>query len=195
MITLNPGNNIITLASSSPRRREILEREGFKVEVFKPDQVEEISLGGKFDTPEKVVVENSLRKVSSYEGKKDQYVLASDTIVVLKNKQFGKPSDLNEAVLFLKELAGRTHQVYSGFALKKNNSITTGHDISFVSFKDLKDEDISLYLNKVNVLDKAGAYAIQEKGEMIIDKLKGSFNNVMGLPIEKILQIFKDEKS
>lgn len=181
----------IILASQSPRRKEILENAGFDVLVIIPHNAHEISLGDSiFDSPSKVVLENARRKASSI-GKKNKPVLASDTIVILNNKQYGKPKDLSEATEFLSELSGKTHQVFSSFCLSHDSKMSLGFDVSDVTFKHLKRNNISHYLNTVHTLDKAGAYAIQDGGEIIIQNLTGSFHTVMGLPVEKVMKVIE----
>lgn len=178
----------IHLVSASPRRREILEDHGFKVKVVTPVHGEELSLNDlPGSTPEYIVSENSKIK-SSGVILADQWVLAGDTIVVYAGKEYGKPSDIEQARQFLRELSGNTHTVYTGFCLKHNSQIFTGYDLSHVTFKSLNDSIINNYLSKVHVLDKAGAYAVQNEGMDIIETYKGSFFNIMGLCIEKILE-------
>lgn len=153
-----------------------------------PVHGEELSLNDlPGSTPEYIVSENSKIK-SSGVILADQWVLAGDTIVVYAGKEYGKPSDIEQARQFLRELSGNTHTVYTGFCLKHNSQIFTGYDLSHVTFKSLNDSIINNYLSKVHVLDKAGAYAVQNEGMDIIETYKGSFFNIMGLCIEKILE-------
>jgi septum formation protein len=113
-------------------------------------------------------------------------VLGADTLVHLGDECFGKPSSLAEARVMLRRLSGRTHQVTTACALvcggrKKVFSVTTR-----VTFRELSARQINAYLRAVPVLDKAGAYAVQEKGEWIVEALHGSFTNVVGLPVERL---------
>ena len=180
----------VILASKSPRRREILEKHGFKVLVQKPSNVWELDLGEEgFDTPEKVVCENARLKVLSIIPKEHTWVVGSDTIVMLHGKQYGKPKNEEQALQFLTELSGHTHEVYSSYCLKMNGRMELGFDVSQVTFKNLSRREIEAYIQNVHVMDKAGAYAVQEGGEDIVASLQGSFYTVMGLPIEKILAI------
>lgn len=180
----------LILASKSPRRREILEKYGFEVLVQQPSNVRELDLGEEgLDTPEKVVCENARLKVLSIVPKEPAWVVGSDTIVVLHGKQYGKPKNEEQAIQFLTELSGGTHEVYSSYCLKMNGRMELGFDVSEVTFKTLSRKEIQRYIETVHVMDKAGAYAVQEGGEEIVASLEGSFYNVMGLPIEKILTI------
>jgi len=118
----------------------------------------------------------------------DALVLGADTLVFLDHKIFGKPADKAEAKKMLLQLQGRTHQVVTGVSLvqlrahrEKMFAVSTE-----VTFRVLKPEQIDEYLARINPLDKAGAYAIQENGEMIVSEISGSFSNVVGLPVERV---------
>ena len=178
----------IILASQSPRRKEIFEKFGFLVEVkYPPKDLLEIHPDGSEPwIPEEIVCENAIRKVESIFPVENQWMVGSDTLVVLNHKAYGKPKDQEEAFAFLSELSGHTHQVYSGFCLKYNNQRLPGWDQASVTFKKLSTKEIQHYVETIPVLDKAGAYAVQEGGETIIENLEGSYYTVMGLPIEKI---------
>jgi len=184
----------IILASQSPRRREILEQHGFEVLVQKPSNVRELDLGEEgLDTPAKVVCENDRLKVLSIIPKEHTWIVGSDTIVMLNGKHYGKPETEQEAVQFLTELSGKTHEVYSSYCLKMNGRMELGFDVTEVTFKALSQAEIERYIANVHVMDKAGAYAVQEGGEDIVASLKGSFFTVMGLPIEKIIPILESK--
>ncbi|MBN2143174.1 MAG: septum formation protein Maf [Candidatus Aureabacteria bacterium] len=186
---MKPKAPSILLVSQSPRRREILETFGFRVQVQNPRaSIPEVNLGeNKMNTPEKVVCENAKRKAGSVSTAGHDWVLSSDTIVVLNGKQYGKPRNKKEALLFLSELSGKTHQVFSSYYLRRKSQSWTGYDVSHVTFKKLSRSQILDYLKQVEVMDKAGAYAIQNGGERIIAGFQGSFYTIMGLPIEKII--------
>lgn len=118
----------------------------------------------------------------------DSLVLGADTLVFLDRKIFGKPKDTADAKAMLLELQGRTHQVVTGVSLihlraHRERIFAVSTD---VMFRALTAEQVDAYLARVNPLDKAGAYAIQESGEMIVSEISGSFSNVVGLPIEKV---------
>lgn len=121
-----------------------------------------------------------------------RWVLGADTVVALGNRLFGKPASIEEAREFLQALSGHTHEVITGCALlAPDGKDEIFCEISSVTFLDLSAETIERYLADVNVLDKAGAYALQEHGEWIIEKVEGSRTNVIGLPTEVLGQIFK----
>ena len=175
-------HNKIILASASPRRRELLARENFNFEIF-PSSAEELSECGA--DPKALALENARLKAAQVADKfPHDVVLGADTIVVLGGKVFGKPKDLREARRMLGELQGRTHSVFTAVAIvKKDEGVCDlSADESRVAFKPMSEGQIADYLSKVNVLDKAGAYAAQEFGELIIESISGEFDNVMGLP-------------
>lgn len=124
---------------------------------------------------------------------KDDIVIGFDTLVFHNNKILGKPKNLNKARSFLSELSGNFHEVITGCSIisLKLNISETFSDTSRVKFKPLTDSIIDEYISKVNTLDKAGAYAIQEYGKMIIDHIEGSFDNIIGLPTEKLIKTLK----
>ncbi|MCP4176492.1 MAG: Maf-like protein, partial [bacterium] len=120
-------------------------------------------------------------------------VIGSDTVVMLENKIFEKPSNIDNAIYMLKKLSGKTHKVITGVSLiLHNKSIKCSFiDTSYVAFKTLSVNDIRHYFKFINPLDKAGGYAIQEKGELIIDSVEGSYDNIVGFPSEKIVKSIK----
>ena len=139
--------------------------------------------------PKTLVLRNARAKAEAVAARfPDRIVLGADTIVALGNEAFGKPKDMDEAFGMLKKLNGSTHCVYTGVCvLRKSDSrmyIDAGK--SDVVFKKLDDAQIRQYLASVPVLDKAGAYAAQEHGGMIIERIDGDFDNVMGLPMRVV---------
>lgn len=176
------GNKII-LASASPRRRELMERAGLDFEVH-PASVEEEVQESPDDTRE-IAVRNALLKARAVaEEFPGRLVLGADTIVVLDGAVYGKPRDAGEAFSMLSRLRGRTHSVFTAMALVSNPGAERSSCCeSRVTFKNLSDAEIRDYISKVHVLDKAGAYAVQECGGSIIEKIDGPFDNVMGLPV------------
>lgn len=182
---LKNGNKII-LASASPRRKELLEREGLSFDVLVP-QTEEIS--DIRAEPKRLVTENARLKAESVARENpNRPVLGADTIVCLNGKIYGKPKDVGEAKTMLAELQGKTHSVFTGVCAAMSDgggNVRTLLDAqeSRVTFKGLDSAAIDEYIANVNVLDKAGSYAAQEFGSMIIEKIDGAFDNVMGLPV------------
>ncbi len=137
--------------------------------------------------------EGKVRKISA---PKKYPVLGADTVVVLKGKIMGKPKSQKEALKMLRALSGRRHFVYTGIALRnpETGKIKTAFEKTAVEFKKLAEKDILNYLDAVHVLDKAGAYAIQE-GPKIVKKIKGSYSNVVGLPVELLKRLIRSSRT
>lgn len=173
------------LASASPRRRELLERLGAEFEVL-PAAVEEFEDG--HGDPEGMVRHNAQLKAGWVADRHpERWVLGSDTTVHIGGRVLAKPADLEDARRMLKMLGGRTHVVYTGFALicrERGVEVVDGAR-SEVTFKAFDDEVIDAYFRIVNPLDKAGAYGIQEGTELIIESFRGSHSNIMGLPLDE----------
>lgn len=171
----------IILASASPRRKELMQKHGFDF-IAEPSGAREDN--SSEDCLKTALSNAKLKAMEIAEKYPKNVVLGADTIVVLDGKLFGKPKDLKDAKEMLNALQGRTHSVFTAIAiiLKSENIFKTAAEESRVSFKKMDLQDIENYLQKVNVLDKAGAYAAQEFGELIIEKIDGDFENVMGLP-------------
>ena len=175
----------LILASSSPRRRELLTREGVDF-IVKPSPIEEMPPNSR--EPEQLARENALLKaVDVFDKQTKGVVLGADTVVVIDGHTLGKPGDLEEAAEMLRRLSGRWHEVVTGVALVSAGEVKVFHETTQVRFQELSEEDISAYHSEVEVLDKAGGYAIQEGGERIIAEVKGCRDNVMGLPVERVL--------
>jgi septum formation protein len=174
------------LASASPRRAELLRQLKLEFEVF-PSDAKEVC--DENLSPLELCQLNAHRKARAVAKKiPDALVLGADTLVFLDRQIFGKPADLAEAKKMLLELQGRTHQVVTGVSLIR---LRTYRERIFavstdVVFRPLTPAQIDEYLYGINPLDKAGAYAIQEHGELIVAEISGSFSNVVGLPIEKV---------
>lgn len=193
------SSNHIILASASPRRSQLLSEAGICFEVYPSDAEEDSNPSAE---PATLVCANALLKAESVAQKfPTKIVLGADTVVALDGKIFGKPKDEEEAFEILSTLSGKTHSVFTGVALVIQVSpYTCGsclkRDVrcaeSKVHFKKLSPDEIRQYISKVPVLDKAGAYAAQEHGSMIIEKIEGEFDNVMGLPIKLVREILKD---
>ena len=177
----------IVLASSSPRRRELLERAGvvFETAVSPAEELHDASM-----PPEELCEENAVRKAVAVAPEfPDAVVIGSDTLVFIDGGPLGKPKDLEEARAMLRRLSGRPHFVCTGVCLVlPGGDRKVFHDTTEVDFRELDGETIDRYLSLVNVLDKAGAYGIQEHGELIISGIRGSFENVMGFPVEKVVE-------
>jgi septum formation protein len=169
---------LITLASASPQRRAILEQLGLEFRVVVPD-VEELTEGD----PATVVVENALRKARAVDG---DPVLAADTEVVLDGRVFGKAKDETEAREFLQILRGRTHEVWGGIAVRDAGHELTAHAITRVTFRNF---DPAWYIATGEWRNRAGAYAIQGKGTLLVERIEGDYWNVVGLPLAELVRI------
>jgi septum formation protein len=180
----------IALASSSPRRKEILELTGFKFRVLKVSVKER-----EFETPYETAVKNAEAKVLSAKNllEPEEVALAADTVVVLDGKVLGKPKGKEEAVEFLKRLSGRWHQVVTGFSLLIGERLISSYEEAMVKFKRLSLKEIAWYVSTGEPLDKAGAYGVQGKGALFIERLEGDYFTVMGLPISRVYDILSLE--
>jgi septum formation protein len=188
----------LILASRSPRRREILGWLGVEFEAVAPD-VEELREG---PDPESLVLENArLKALAGFEAvgsPEDAVVLGVDTDVFLDGWMLGQPSDRSEAEERLRALAGREHEVLSGVCLigPRAEGIPgaplrerLGVSRSQVTFSELDDDTISMYLNSEEWRGRAGGYAIQGLGSLLVDRVEGDFSNVVGLPIRVLLAL------
>jgi len=177
----------VILASASPRRRELLSGLGIEFTVI-PAEVEEISSGSGCPAEEMVRLNAGLKADAVAKLHPESLVIGSDTVIEFEGRIFGKPHSEEEAVAMLRTLSGKTHRVMSGVALRceKSGTDCSFTEISRVSFKELTETAIREYMRLVNVMDKAGAYAIQEHSELILAGLDGSLTNVIGLPAERL---------
>jgi len=181
----------VILASASPRRAELLAQVVRRFEVV-PARTAEFQ--PEHFSPAEACLLNAYHKARAVAKKlPDSLIIGADTEVVLGRRVFGKPRDLADAAQMLADLAGREHLVITGVCLlhlrrhrQRLFAITTR-----VMFKALRESEILDYLNRINPLDKAGAYAIQEHGDRIVAGTQGSFTNVVGLPLEKLRQELK----
>jgi len=183
----------VILASGSPRRRELLAEMGVAFEVVTSDVPELDAISSPGMPPVGLAQENARRKALAVAAlHSDRWVLGADTVVTLDNCSLGKPISLDEARLFLEKLGGREHEVVTACALiEPTGKRHEFYDATKVTFRKLSPEIIESYLAKVHVLDKAGAYALQEQGEMIIERVEGSRTNVVGLPTELLAKYFQ----
>jgi septum formation protein len=176
----------IVLASSSPRRRELLEKAGldFEVAVSPAEEIHDASM-----KPHVLCELNATLKAAAVAATRpDATVIGSDTLVFIDDLPLGKPADLEDAKAMLRRLSGRTHQVCTGVCvIYPGGGKNIFHDVTEVDFHPLDDDLIDSYFARVNPLDKAGSYGIQEHGDMIVYGIRGSFENVMGLPVEKVI--------
>jgi septum formation protein len=174
----------LILASSSPRRRAILEQLGVDFSVETP-RVEELTDG----EPRDLVLRNALLKLRAVRGER---VLAADSMVVWDGRAHGKPADATEAESWLRELSGRWHEVMGGIAIRDHGEERTDVAVTRVRFRELAEADIERYLASGEWRDRAGGYAIQELGAMLVEGIEGDYFNVVGLPVPALLRLAPD---
>lgn len=178
----------LILGSGSPRRQELLKSLGFEFEV-KPINADE-------SFPESLQAENiplylAKKKASAYPGKlkEKELLITSDTIVWCEGHVLNKPADFKEGKEMLNKLSGKMHEVFTAVCLKSANKQVAFFDAAKVYFKNLTNEEIEYYLTNYSPYDKAGGYGVQDWiGYIGIEKIEGSFYNVMGLPVKKLYE-------
>ena len=182
----------IILASNSPRRKKILTDLGLDFEIIPSNYEEKLETDTfSYDLIEDLATQKALDVVRRVGN--NEIVLGADTVVVLHNKILGKPKDKEDAFRMLRELSGQTHMVVTslcGINTKLNRAALLS-TTSYVRFKDLSDEVIHHYIDKLNPLDKAGSYGIQELPDGILDKYEGSFDNIVGLAPEAVSAVLE----
>lgn len=182
----------IVLASGSPRRKELLAGLGLKFEVRLLPGIDESYPAGLMG--EEIAQTISRKKAEAYRLtlQTDELIITADTIVCLDGQVLGKPSDAEEARRMLRLLSGRTHEVITGVTLLTHDNIHTFSSVTNVKFADITDREIDYYVDNYHPLDKAGAYGIQEWiGYIAVERIEGSYFNVMGLPVQRLYQELK----
>ncbi len=177
----------LILASKSPRRRDLMQREGlaFEVIAIETDELHDASMA-----PEALCAHNASAKAEAVAAlHPEATVIGADTLVFIDNEPLGKPQDEADALAMLTRLQGRTHCVCTAVALimaggERRDFCETSH----VTFLPRTQEQLQDYIKQVYVLDKAGAYAMQEHSELIVQKVEGDIDNVIGLPITRLMQ-------
>ncbi len=191
--TQNSSATAIILASASPRRRDLLTEIGVTFEVA-PSGIEEISLNG--EAPDALVRRLALDKARDVaKSHANRWVLGADTVVVIAGKVLGKPDDVDQAKLMLATLSARTHAVYTGYAIVRwdcPEATRVRHVRSEVEIRGLSPEEIADYVATGEPMDKAGAYAIQGIGAGIVERVSGSYTNVVGLPLCEVARDLKE---
>jgi septum formation protein len=197
MMIENINNYHIILASRSPRREQLLLELGLKFDIVVKEYSETYpqNLTGK-----EIARYVSRKKAMSFSNdiSDNEIVITADTIVWCNNKVLGKPGNFKDAVCFLKEISGNTHEVITGVTLLSLAKEVTFSESTRVTFMDLTDEEIIYYVEKFKPYDKAGAYGIQEWiGILACSRIEGSYFNVVGLPVQRLyieLQNFIKDK-
>jgi septum formation protein len=193
MYLKNLENKKILLASKSPRRKQLLQNAGIQFELINSKEVEEIIPDGYAN--KKAAEYLAELKASAYEDEiiENTLLIAADTIVCLKNDILGKPKDHTEAFDMIKSLSGKKHKVITGVCIRSSEKKVTFSATTKVYFKQIPDDEINFYITEYMPFDKAGAYGIQEWiGHTCIEKIKGSYFNVMGMPIQRLYEELKN---
>ena len=175
----------LTLASASPRRKEILENLGINFKIIPaPDIDENIQIENSSLSPSDIALAIARRKSLSLNLSRNQLALTADTVVAIDGLVFGKPKDSDEAAHFLRKLSGKRHEVITAIALREgDNDPVLSHESTGVYFTDLCDDDINWYISTGEPFGKAGSYAIQGIGAFMVEGITGSYSNVVGLPV------------
>jgi len=182
----------IILASGSPRRRDLLEKLGWNIKIIIPE-IDETSLPG--ESPENLCVRLSVEKaakIAAMPNNKEFLVIAADTIVVIDGDVLGKPVDEHEGVRMLKRLQGRAHDVLTGVSVIWQGKTLSGVEHTRVNFRPLSDEAVRAYAATGEGSDKAGAYAIQDKGSLLVASIEGDYFNVVGLPLRRLSMMLEE---
>jgi len=183
----------VILASQSKGRRELLENEGLPIIPLPADIDETIP----WVNPEKEITTLAEKKALAchrqHPERPEKWIIAADTLVVFQGKPIGKPAGIDEARAFLEALSGKVHTVISGVAFldRTTGSLYSASDVSEVHFKTLSDKEIEDYLATGEWKGAAGAYRIQHKGGHLVERIAGSFSNVIGLPLSKLFNIMQ----
>ncbi len=170
----------IILASASPRRKELLKQIVPVFDIVVPD-IEENS---RFSAPYLKVTDIALQKAAAVNIAEGELLIAADTTVYLDKEYYGKPMNEENALIMLKKLTGKTHTVYTGVCLKTLAKHLLFYEKSYVTFKKLDEKALADYIAAKKPFDKAGAYGIQD--DMLVKSYRGSYTNIVGLPMEKL---------
>ncbi|MFH1626233.1 MAG: Maf family protein [Pseudomonadota bacterium] len=185
------GEKKLILASSSPRRRDLLKQIGLRFEVM-PSKVEESIKSGE-DPVEHVLRLAEEKALDVGSNGKDSSIIAADTIVLLNGEILGKPATEEEAYQMLRKLSGKEHRVITGFCVFNTNTkeCTRQSVETTVVIKELSEREINGYVKTKEPFDKAGGYAIQGIGSFMVKEIRGSYTNVVGLPICELVEVLQ----
>lgn len=177
----------LILASSSPRRHQILKDENILYEVMVPD-IDEVTLTSPIET---ALTNAKLKAEKIFANHPHRFVLASDTVVAVDQHVLGKPENAEDAFRILRLISGKRQSVISSFCLLGPDCNILDYDITYVTMREMSNKEIEDYIKSGEPFGKAGAYAIQENGDQFVSAIEGSFKNVVGLPIEKMMPFLK----
>jgi len=181
----------LVLASASPRRAEMLKLLGVDFDRL-PGDIDETFLEG--ETPREHVLRLSEGKAAlAARGRPDAWILGADTIVVVAGEILGKPGSPAEAAAMLEQLSGRKHEVLTGFAIIRQDLGIRVREVvrSIVLFREISGDEMAWYTGTSEPYDKAGAYAVQGMGACFVREIRGSFSNVVGLPLCEVFEALK----
>ncbi len=179
----------VVLASESPRRRELMNITGipFYTQAAKIDETFNANL-----SIEEGVMDLALRKAMKVsEARPNEVVIGADTIVVIDNEILGKPKDVEDAYRMLRLLSNKTHRVITGVAIVNQDVKKTFYEVTEVKFANLSEETIEWYIKSREYYDKAGGYAIQGKGMILVERIHGDYFNVVGMPMHHLVEELK----
>lgn len=184
----------LILVSASPRRAELLREHGYEFEVIEPPLAEPIDFTEGMSLVERVQALSNFKARSVRAQVGEGLILAADTIASLDGRVFGKPADRDDARSTLQSLSGTTHQVITGVTLLDAPSgiRLIRHDSTDVTMRRLTEQEIEDYLDSGAWAGKAGAYGIQDKGDAFVERIEGSFTNVVGLPMELLAEMLTE---
>lgn len=181
----------LILASGSPRRKELLEMLGVKLDEIRPAKGEEKTEAGlsPAETVKSLALQKAREVASFYSG--DEVIIAADTIVWADDMILGKPKTEDDAASMLRRLSGKTHEVYSGLCVIRGDQTVSASERTGVRFRELSDNEIAAYVATGDPMDKAGAYGIQGKASLFVEGIDGDYYNVMGLPLCRLNEILR----
>jgi septum formation protein len=178
----------LILASQSPRRKELLKQLGYNFEVLSVPTDEQFN---PHLSIEAALIEVARHKAKVINAQNDEVIISADTIVILNHQILGKPRDLNEAKWMLRALSNQTHRVLTALVVRQGQVEQAHVCETLVRFNDLSDELIEAYVMSGLAMDKAGAYGIQD-GYPLVHSIEGEYENVMGLPIQKLKEVLSN---
>lgn len=175
----------LILASTSPRRAELLKSAGLKFSVVRPGADEKLHTG---ETPVEYAVRTAREKAESVPALSGAVILGADTVVAAEGRILGKPAGPEDAKTLLRLLSGKLHEVITGVCLRSSEKTVCFHVATAVLFRKLSNEEIAAYVATGDPLDKAGAYAIQNGAAGMVRRIDGSYSNVVGLPLCEVIE-------
>lgn len=182
----------IILASQSPRRLLLLVSAGYVVNV-RPSHIDETALAG--ESTQSMTLRLCQEKALACKTEEKLPIIAADTLVAVNGEALGQPKDLAEAKSMIRKLAGRTHHVFTAVCVRMGDIYKSEVVTTSVCFRDITDEEIDVYLQHNDILDKAGAYAIQGGASSFITAIEGSLDNVIGLPVKQTTALIQEVKN